>query len=139
MRNATKRIGSFVIDLSIVGMFYQMVTFVTTGYFFYTLTNLAYDTFVFITYILLYVTVAVVYQLVCYKVAKGSLGKLLMQVKVVVKKGKRPTVNQMFKRELTKYYLLMCTLGVYGIWQLYVLFNKKENSFHDQFAQTTVD
>lgn len=126
-----RRVGSFIIDASIIGMLYQIITAISLRFITYSFTNIFYDSFVIIFYALIYVVVAVGYQYGCFKLINRSLGKSLMSIYLVSEKGKKVNENEILKREFLKYYLSFVTIGGYLLWQGYQVLILNKQAYHE--------
>ncbi len=140
MYTTFKRIGSFMIDMSIINMFSRVFYQYILGHFIHiTKNNLVYDIFVALFYILIIMAIAIGYQLICYKFIKNSLGKELMQIKYYNSNGTDISLEVLVKREMIKYYLIYVTMLIYVPYSfLKMKVTKTDLSFHDKKTSTCV-
>ncbi len=108
-----RRIGAFIIDLSVISMFLEIIAIAIAPIIALTYSNIVVDFFKVILYLLLCVVVAVGYNVVCYKYFKYPLGKLLLNIKILDEEANRVTVKRYFIRECNKYVYIYATLGLY--------------------------
>lgn len=134
-----KKVGTFVIDMSIIGMFYQVAMYFVTYFIHPELKNIVYDGAVFILYMLIYIAIATLYQLVSFKLLKQSMGHYFLRLKVCnIDKSER-TMNQVFKREFHKYYMLFVTLFTYELYCFYLVVFKNQPTLLDKKFNTIVE
>ncbi len=78
-----RRIGAFVIDLSVISMFLEIIYRFIAPVVTLTYSNILVDFMKIVMYLRVGVIVSVGYNLVCYRFFKFPLGKLLMNIKVL--------------------------------------------------------
>ncbi len=133
-----RRIGSYVIDLSVISMFTQVVYFVIGDKLILTSTNLLIDIIIMYVYLLINVAVAVGYNYICYKYFKYPLGKLLLSIKVLDGKNKRVHTKSYVTRECYKYTFIYATLGLYIPYQFFMYVIRDKDVFHDRIIKTHI-
>lgn len=140
MREKFARFGSFMIDMSIINMFAQVLYF----YFFIssvylTRTDIIVDMSVALFYILLIIVVAVTYQAICYHFLKNSFGKQLMRIKYYHVSGEQLTIKTVLRRELIKYYMIYVTIFIYLPYSFIRLYQKVSRPpYHEKMTETHV-
>ncbi len=133
-----RRIGAFVIDLSVISMFLEIMYRFIAPIVTLTYSNILVDLMRVILYLLVCVFVSVGYNLVCYRFFKFSLGKLLMNIKILDESGERVTQKRIFIREFNKYIYIYATLGLYVPFQFIMNVVKKKQTFHDKQGDTHI-
>lgn len=133
-----RRVGAFVIDLSVISMFIEIIFQVLAPIVALTYSNIVVDFFKIVLYFVICIIISVGYNLICYKFFKYPLGKLLLNIKVLDENGNRIDTKTYFIREKTKYVYIYATLGLYIPFQFIMNIIKKEQSFHDKQANTHI-
>lgn len=133
-----RRIGSFVIDSSIISMLSQIVFSLIGSYFTLTLTNIYIDLFKIFIALLIVVCISTAYNIICYMYFKFPLGKLLLKIQVLDEHKQRISNFQYLIREFTKYTYVYATLGLYLIYQLIRYDRKHLQTFHDRRVNTHI-
>lgn len=133
-----RRIGAYVIDLSIIGMISQIAMYLFNPFALLTGSNLAIDIFIFFVFLFESVAIAVAYNVGCYHFFKFPLGKLLMRVEVLNHRGRRVSTKTFFIREVNKFTYMYATFGLYAPYQFLFKVVKKEQTFHDRQAGTHI-
>ncbi len=133
-----RRLGASVIDMSVISMFSRLILSLFLPILALSFENLAQDFFKILVYQLLCITIAVGYNLICYKYFKYPLGKLLLSIKVFDENQRRVPSDRYLTREIYKYVYIYATLGLYIPYQF--LFNvcRRKQTFHDKKAQTHI-
>lgn len=136
------RFASFMIDTLIINMFAQVLFFYAlVGFIHLTFTNIVVDFGVVLFYLLLMIVVSVVYQIICYRFIKNSLGKQLMRVQCYRNDGTALEMSEVMQRELMKYYLMYATLVIYAVYSFYRMIMRSEKEYkpyHDRKMGTFV-
>lgn len=136
------RFAAFMIDAVIVNMFVQILFMYVFGAIAHlTFTNLLTDLAVIVFYMLLFVGVNVLYQMICFRFIQNSLGKQLMNIQYYHTDGTKADQVTVMKREFLKAYLLYATLFIYGFYSFFRIVMRSEKQFvpyHDQKLQTYV-
>ncbi len=133
-----RRIGAFVIDLSVISMLLQIIYRIIAPVVALTYSNIVVDLMKVALYLLVCVLVSVGYNLVCYRFFKFPLGKLLMNIKVLDEAGERVTQKRILIRESNKYIYIYATLGLYLPYQFIMNVVKKKQTFHDKQGDTHI-
>ncbi len=133
-----RRIGAFVIDLSVISMLLQIMYSFIAPIVALTYSNLLVDLMKVAFYLLVCVLVSVGYNLMCYRFFKFPLGKLLMNIKVLDESGERVTQKRILIREFNKYIYIYATLGLYVPFQFIMNVVKKKQTFHDRQGDTHI-
>lgn len=131
-----RRIGAFVIDMSIISMFTRIILSFIYPIFQLTVSNLGIDFIKSIGYLLFLIFVAVLYNMICYRFFKFTLGKLLLSVKVLKENKERATMKQYFIREWNKFFLIYATVGIYVIYQFFAKVTKQKQTYHELVSET---
>lgn len=130
-----RRIGAFMINTSIIGMFFQLFSSITLNYISYSMQNIVYDFFVVVFYFCMYVFIAVGFETICFRLLKNSFGHSILSLKVCNIDGTILSQSVFIRREFFKYYMLFATLGLYGVYSFYCIVTKKQ-LFHDKKFET---
>ncbi len=138
MKYYWRRLGSFVIDNSVGGMFAKVVMFFINPLAFWTNSNIIIDMLLLYSTLLLTVFVVVGYNVLAYHYFKYPLGKLLMRVEVANKNGQRLTTKEYYNREFSKYILVYATFGLYNIFQFLVNVINNKQTYHDRIVDSHV-
>lgn len=137
-----RRIGSFVIDFTIVGMFTRIIEsalfFLLGNAYSISYESLSHDYFIAYISLGLTIAVAVGYNVGCYHFFKFPLGKMLMTLKVYNHRGRRVSTKEYAKREFYKFIYLYATLGLYAPYQFFRYVVKKEQTFHERQTNTYI-
>ncbi len=133
-----RRIGAFIIDLSIISMFskiiFQFIAPVVT----LTNSNIVIDFIKVIIYLLVVILISTGYNVGCYRFFKYPLGKLLMNIKVLDENGERVTNKKYFLREWNKYVYIYATMGLYIPVQFIINVVREKQCFHDKQSDTHI-
>lgn len=136
------RFASFMIDTLIINMFAQVFFFyLLVGFVHLTFTNIVVDFGVVLFYLLYMIFISLVYQIVCYRFIRNSLGKQLMRLQYYYNDGTRLEMSELIQRELTKYYLLYATIVIYAVYSFYRMIMRSEKEYkpyHDRKIGTFV-
>lgn len=133
-----RRIGAYVIDLSIIGMFSQLAFSLIGHWFILTGTNLLVDVLMIYLFLMFSVGIAVGYNVLCYHYFKFPLGKLLMGIKVYNHRKRRVSTKDYALREFNKYVFMYATIGLYAPYQFIRYVWPKKQTFHDRQANTHI-
>lgn len=133
-----RRIGSYVIDISIISMINKIILINISSIFILTKTNIIIDFIKLYCFIGLLCLIAIGYNVLCYKYFKYPLGKLLMGVKVLDKDGRRVSTNVYFQREANKYIYFFATFGLYGLYQFLRFVTVKKQTYHERITKTHI-
>ncbi len=133
-----RRVGAFVIDMSVINMFSEVVYPLFDNVIALTYSNILVDLLKIFINILIFIVVAITYNVVTYKYFKYPLGKLLMGVVVLDLNNERISVKKYFIREYNKYIFIYATLGLYIPYQFLFKLLKKKQTFHDEQVDTQV-
>ncbi|BBC39325.1 RDD family protein [Photobacterium damselae subsp. piscicida] len=152
-----KRIGTFLIDLSIVQMFVMVAQDLYLGIIAYiskgtgakislndamalpTLLALIIGIMMlFIGIMMLFIGIYMGYQWLCFRLLGTSLSRYLLSVKVVSTDGKTLTKERYLKREFNKIYLCVATLGLYALYSGAQFLAFSHLPWHDKKNHTTV-
>lgn len=133
-----RRIGAYIIDLSIISMISRIILSFISPIFLLTGTNLMLDIFKFYLFLMAAVIIAVGYNVGCYHYFKFPLGKLLMSIKVYNHRGRRVSTRDYAKREFNKFIYTYATLGLYVPYQFLRYAVKKEQTFHERQSNTYI-
>ncbi len=133
-----RRIGASVIDLSIINMLSTIFFPLTSNIVTLTYSNIFVDLFKIFANLLIFIIIAVGYNVLCYRFFKYPLGKLLLNIKILGENEERVNVKQYFLREYNKYVLIYATFGLYIPYQFFVNVVKKKQTFHDKQGKTHV-
>lgn len=131
-----RRIGSFVIDMSVISMFISIIMQYCYPIFQLTLNDLGIDILKIMGYLIFLVLISVLYNMICYRFFKFTLGKLLLSVKVLNENKERCTMKQYFLREWNKYCLIYATLGLYVLYQFVAKVMKQKVTYHEKVSNT---
>lgn len=131
-----RRIGAFIIDMSIISMLTRVFLIVLQPLFILTTTNFVIDLFKVVAYLLFLILVAVLYNMICYKFFNFTLGKLLLSIKVLDENKQRATMRNYFIREWNKYFYIYATMGIYVIYQFCVNVMKQRQTLHERKSNT---
>lgn len=131
-----RRIGAFVIDMSVISMITRILLPVLQPLFTLTGTNLGIDVIKLIAYLLFLILVAVAYNMLCYRFFKFTLGKLLLNIKVFNENGERASMKSYFIREWNKYFLIYATMGIYSLYQFITKVIKEKQTYHEKKSDT---
>ncbi len=133
-----RRIGAFLIDLSVISMILEILLRFIAPLFILTYTNILADIGKIILYLLFVILLAVGYNVVCYKFFKYPLGKLLMNIKVLDENEQRISVKTYFVREVNKYVYIFATLGLYLPYQFFAKVVKEKQTLHEKKSNTHI-
>ncbi|ELV7516114.1 RDD family protein [Photobacterium damselae] len=145
-----KRIGTFLIDLSIVQMFVMVAQDLYLGIIAYISKGtgakislndaMALPTLLalIIGIMMLFIGIYMGYQWVCFRLLGTSLSRYLLSVKVVSTDGKTLTKERYLKREFNKIYLCVATLGLYALYSGAQFLAFSHLPWHDKKNHTTV-
>lgn len=133
-----RRIGAYVIDLSIISMISQVIFSIIAKYFILSGTNIFLDLFKFYSFLLIAALIAVGYNVGCYHYFKFPLGKLLMNIKVYNHFGHRVTTKDYATREFNKYIYTYATLGLYAPYQFFRYVVQRKQTFHERQSNTNI-
>ncbi|BDR33875.1 hypothetical protein PDY_09230 [Photobacterium damselae subsp. damselae] len=145
-----KRIGTFLIDLSIVQMFVMVAQDLYLGIIAYISKGtgakislndaMALPTLLalIIGIMMLFIGIYMGYQWLCFRLLGTSLSRYLLSVKVVSTDGKTLTKERYLKRELNKIYLCVATLGLYALYSGAQFLAFSHLPWHDKKNHTTV-
>ena len=123
-----KRIGTFLIDLSIVQIFVMVAQDLYLGIIAYISKGtgakislndaMALPTLLalIIGIMMLFIGIYMGYQWLCFRLLGTSLSRYLLSVKVVSTDGKTLIKERYLKREFNKIYLCVATLGLYALY-----------------------
>ncbi|WOO87460.1 RDD family protein [Mollicutes bacterium LVI A0039] len=133
-----RRIGSYIIDLSVISMISQIIFGFLGTSFKLTGTNIYIDILIIYGFLIFAVLVAVTYNVACYHYFKYPLGKLLMGIKVLNHRQRRVSTRVYAKREFNKYFYMYATLCLYLPYQFirYVLPHKQ--TYHERQSNTHI-
>ena len=136
MRKKLFRIGAFIIDAS---LFNSVITFIISPFLVEVKmgTNLLHDMFVIAILLSVYIILISLYGVVTNKFFSGTLGKVLLGIKVTDDKGYKVTAGTSFNREVMKWGYIYASIGIYGVWCLYKIFND-QTVYHDVKNHTKV-
>ncbi|HIF9501551.1 TPA: RDD family protein [Photobacterium damselae] len=145
-----KRIGTFLIDLSIVQMFVMVAQDLYLGIIAYISKGtgakislndvMALPTLLalIIGIMMLFIGIYMGYQWLCFRLLGTSLSRYLLSVKVVSTDGKTLTKERYLKREFNKIYLCVATLGLYALYSGAQFLAFSHLPWHDKKNHTTV-
>ncbi len=133
-----RRFGAFVIDFSVISMFLQIALRFIAPVFIPTYTNLLVDFSKALLYLLFSLSIAVGYNVFCYKYFKYPLGKLLLNIKVLDEDGNRVSTKTYFVRELTKFTYIYATLSLYLPYQFFTKVVKEKQTIHERKSNTHI-
>ncbi|MGR5280436.1 RDD family protein [Photobacterium damselae] len=145
-----KRIGTFLIDLSIVQMFVMVAQDLYLGIIAYISKGtgakislndaMALPTLLalIIGIMMLFIGIYMGYQWLCFRLLGTSLSRYLLSVKVVSTDGKTLTKERYLKREFNKIYLCVATLGLYAFYSGAQFLAFSHLPWHDKKNHTTV-
>ncbi len=133
-----RRIGAFIIDFSVISMILEISLRFIAPIFIPTYTNILVDLSKAILYLLFSLSIAVVYNVFCYKFFKYPLGKLLLNIKVLDENSNRVSTKRYFVRELTKYTYIYATLSLYLPYQFFVKVIKEKQTLHEKKSETHI-
>ncbi len=133
-----RRLGAFIIDFSIISMFLEILLRFIAPVFTLTYTNILVDLIIVVIYLLFSLSVAVGYNVLCYKFFKYPLGKLLMNIKVLDEHSHRVSTKSYFVREFYKYVYIYATLGLYLPYQFIFKVIKEKQTLHEKKSNTHV-
>ncbi|UKA26280.1 RDD family protein [Photobacterium damselae subsp. damselae] len=145
-----KRIGTFLIDLSIVQMFVMVAQYLYLGIIAYISKGtgakislndaMALPTLLalIIGIMMLFIGIYMGYQWLCFRLLGTSLSRYLLSVKVVSTDGKTLTKERYLKREFNKIYLCVATLGLYALYSGAQFLAFSHLPWHDKKNHTTV-
>ncbi|MCG3844610.1 RDD family protein [Photobacterium damselae] len=145
-----KRIGTFLIDLSIVQMFVMVAQDLYLGIIAYISKGtgakislndaMALPTLLalIIGIMMLFIGIYMGYQWLCFRLLGTSLSRYLLSVKVVSTDGKTLTRERYLKREFNKIYLCVATLGLYALYSGAQFLAFSHLPWHDKKNHTTV-
>ncbi|ENO8808421.1 TPA: RDD family protein [Photobacterium damselae] len=145
-----KRIGTFLIDLSIVQMFVMVAQDLYLGIIAYISKGtgakislndaMALPTLLalIIGIMMLFIGIYMGYQWLCFRLLGTSLSRYLLSVKVVSTDGKTLTKERYLKREFNKIYLCVATLGLYALYSGAQFLAFSHLPWHDKKNYTTV-
>ncbi|MGL5020564.1 MAG: RDD family protein [Mycoplasmatales bacterium] len=130
------RIGAFLIDAS---LFNSLITFIISPFLVEVKMgmDLLQDIFVITILLTVYIILISLYGVVTNKFFSGTIGKVLLGIKVTDDKGFKILAGTSFNREIMKWGYMYATLGIYGVWCLYKLFND-QSIYHDVKNHTKV-
>ncbi|MGL4663146.1 MAG: RDD family protein [Culicoidibacterales bacterium] len=140
MKEKFARFGSFMIDMSIMNMFAQVLYIYVFGNSLYiTRTNFLHDISVSLFYLLLLISVCVGYQAICYRFLKNSLGKQLLGLKYYHLNGSSLSFETLLRREFMKYYLIYVTVLMYLPYSFIRMYMKDSKPpYHEKITKTHV-
>ncbi|BAX53575.1 RDD family protein [Photobacterium damselae subsp. piscicida] len=138
-----KRIGTFLIDLSIVQMFVMVAQDLYLGIIAYISKGTGAkislnDAMALPTLLALIIGIYMGYQWLCFRLLGTSLSRYLLSVKVVSTDGKTLTKERYLKREFNKIYLCVATLGLYALYSGAQFLAFSHLPWHDKKNHTTV-
>lgn len=133
-----RRIGAYIIDLSVISMISQIIFSFISSKLVLTGTDLVTDMIVMYAFLLITVMIAVFYNVVSYHFFNYPLGKLLLSIQVLDENQKRLSTAEYATRELYKYVLTYATLGVYLPYQFLRYVVTKRQTFHDKKANSHI-
>ncbi len=133
-----RRIGAFVIDFSIISMFLEIILRFIAPIFIPTYTNILVDLSKAVLYLIVSLSIAVGYNVICYKFFKYPLGKLLMNIKVLDEDSNRVSINRYLVRELSKFTYIYATLGLYLPYQFIFKVVKQKQTTHENKSNTHI-
>lgn len=133
-----RRIGAYVIDLSIISMFSQIIFYLIGSLFILTGTNLLLDVFKMFAFLITAVLIAVGYNVFCYNYFRFPLGKLMMGIKVLNHRGRRVSTKDYALREFNKFIYTYATLGLYVPYQFIKYVWPKKQTFHERQSNTHI-
>ncbi|ARR49672.1 hypothetical protein ETN89_10915 [Photobacterium damselae subsp. damselae] len=145
-----KRIGTFLIDLSIVQMFVMVAQDLYLGIIAYISKGtgakislndaMALPTLLalIIGIMMLFIGIYMGYQWLCFRLLGTSLSRYLLSVKVVSTDGKTLIKERYLKREFNKIYLCVATLGLYALYSGAQFLAFSHLPWHDKKNHTTV-
>lgn len=145
-----KRIGTFLIDLSIVQMFVMVAQDLYLGIIAYISKGtgakislndaMALPTLLalIIGIMMLFIGIYMGYQWLCFRLLGTSLSRYLLSVKVVSTDGKTLIKERYLKREFNKIYLCVATLGLYALYSGAQFLTFSHLPWHDKKNHTTV-
>ncbi len=133
-----RRLGASVIDMSVISMFSQMILRLVLPLLALSFEHLAEDFFKILVYQLICITIAVGYNVICYKYFKYPLGKLLLSIKVLDEDQRRVSTDRYIIRELYKYVFIYATLGLYMPYQFFVYVCRHKQTLHERKADTHI-
>lgn len=132
-----RRIGSYIIDLSIISMFSQVIFGLLPGVQL-TGSDLLTDILIIYGFLAVSILIAVSYNVLAYRFFNYPLGKLLLSIKVLDEDGNRVSTRLYAKRELNKYVYMYATLGLYIPYQFIKYIWPKKQTFHDRLVNTHI-
>lgn len=133
-----RKIGTLVIDMSIISMFYQLAARGLDYFVSFNFTSIIHDLIIVVLFILTYIIVAIAFQMFSYRLVGNSFGHAILDVRVYNKDNSKLTMKEAFMRESYKFYMLYATLGIYVIYNAYLVLIKNEESMHDKRFNTKV-
>lgn len=145
-----KRLGAFIIDLSIVQMFAQIVSDIFLGSFSYLGKELGLKLSVndamalpviltfYISILLIFIGIYVGYHWVCFRYVGNSLSRYFLGLRVVTLDGNLPTKRIYLKREFEKAVLTIATIGAYPLYSAAQYFTHSKAPWHDNRNETKV-
>ncbi len=135
-----KRVGSTIIDLSIINLFASIVLFIFNPSYLIPTGSFIFDILIMLFCIFIVVFVAVVYQYFMFVRYGKSFGKMIVKQEIRTSKQKKIDKKTLLKREFYKYYLFYFSFSLYGIWNFYKVILKNKNALHEKkFDAYTVD
>ena len=133
-----RRLGVWVINISIVGMFYQVLIIPLAIYLSFTLESLIIDMMIIVIYIILWIGIYMLYQWVSFNLIHKTIAHKLLSMEVLTKKNKELTKSVYLKREYYKVSLLFATFGLYFIYCLILVMLLNKETPHDKKFGTKV-
>lgn len=130
------RIAAFYIDMIIMS---SLLSFITTSSTFNALFGNTLPGVLLKTLLTLWIIVIlyVLYGVITNHFFSGTLGKVLLGLKVADQDGYKLSFAKSFDREFTKMSLLYATALIYGIYSMYRILTNKE-VYHDKKNKTKV-
>jgi hypothetical protein len=145
-----RRVGSFIIDLTIVRMFAQIAIELYFGVVAYlskgTGLSLSLNSTITLPLLLLlsvitllvFIAVYVGYHWICYKLLGNSLSRYFLRLQVISTEGEPITKSRYLKRELEKIVLCVATVGLYMFYSGAQFVSFGYPPYHDKRNNTQV-
>lgn len=131
-----RRIGAYLIDITVIGMFGQIILVFMGNIFSLSGTNIVYDITISYLYLILLIAISVSYNVTFYHFFKFPFGKMMMGIKVYDQEGIRVSTKSYAKRELIKYGYMYATMGLYVPYQFIFYVLTKKRTYHERKSNT---
>ena len=131
--NNFKRFSAFVIDITIINYLIMMIVKVIPEF------QIPQNEFAvigtFFIFLVLFVSIQVIYNVGMYYYFNGTLGKKLLGVDIVDRKKRKVKTSVMIKREYYKWSLFYGTFGLYSFYLAIMLLSNK-SAIHETAYDT---